>query len=250
MKKKIYRLLMGTAALVFLISGAWLYFIWNGYEKASTEYDRLVEDNVRMMPAAESSGFSVKNKEDYVLQIDFTALVKENADIIGWIDIPGTTVSYPVVQSEDNEFYLTQSIYGERSSSGAIFMDYRNERDLSDDNTILYGHNMKNGSMFGGLKQYREEDFFKEHPYVDYYTPEGRHRFVIYAVYEEEAVSENFPVKFEDEKSQSSWFEEGMKKTWQKPFIIPGVDQHTIMLSTCTGRGYDKRFVVRAVESE
>ena len=83
--------------------------------------------------------------------VDFSLLKQENEDIVGWIYCEGTPISYPVVQSGDNQYYLHRLINGEYNIAGSIFMDYRNNAELEDNNTIIYGHNMKNNTMFGYL---------------------------------------------------------------------------------------------------
>lgn len=82
-------------------------------------------------------------------------------DAVGWITVPHTGIDYPFVQGADNDFYLNHNMDGEETKAGAIFMDFRNYRDLYDSNIILYGHNMKNGTMFGGIKQYLDKGFFE-----------------------------------------------------------------------------------------
>ena len=113
-------------------------------------------------PEAEPSGY---------LQIDFAGLQAVNPDVIAWIDIPGLSVSYPVVQGEDNSYYLHHLFTGEYNSSGSIFADCHNQPDFTDQNTIIYGHNMKNGSMFGTLSHYQDQVLWEENPYFYLYVP-------------------------------------------------------------------------------
>jgi len=87
-----------------------------------------------------------------------------NKDIAGWLIIPGTRIDYPFVLYKDNDYYLSRDIYGNPAAAGTLFMDCRNDADFSGFNTIIYGHDMKNGSMFGDLKLFADEDFFESHP--------------------------------------------------------------------------------------
>lgn len=99
---------------------------------------------------------------DAATTIEFGELQKINPDIVAWIRIDGLGIDYPVVQGEDNEHYLYYTFRGEANVAGSIFLDYRNKADFSDSKIILYGHNMKNGSMFGSLKKYQDESVFRE----------------------------------------------------------------------------------------
>lgn len=106
--------------------------------------------------------------------IDFKKLKKTNKDIYAWIDVPGTKVNYAVVQSsgkKDDLFYLEHNIYGNYEFSGSIFSQRQNSKDFSDPVTVLYGHNMKNGTMFNTLHKFENKDFFKKHSKVYIYTP-------------------------------------------------------------------------------
>lgn len=113
--------------------------------------------------------------------MDFSALRQQNPDVLGWILIPGTRVSYPVVQGTDNSYYLDHTWRGGKNSVGAIFMECRNSSDLSDFNTIIYGHRMNNRSMFGTLSQYKSRSYWQAHPYVYLTDDSGTHRYEIFA---------------------------------------------------------------------
>lgn len=259
MKKKVYRILFTVVSAIFLISSACLVKILYDYKKAEEEYARIAGQSVKVLPGSsfgedggglemDSAGDGAAEEEDYFLSVDFEGLKSQNEDITGWIDIPGTTITYPVVQAADNDYYLNRGINRLRSGSGAIFMDCRNSAGLSDDNTIIYGHNMRNGSMFGSLRKYKESEYRDSHPYVDYYMPGQRIRYVIYACYEEDAVEERFPVSFPSEEDQSAYVQSALRRSWVSTEIQPEPGSHTMMLSTCTGNGYTKRWVIQAVE--
>ena len=98
------------------------------------------------------------------MPVDFEALRKVNPDIIGWIVIPGMEISYPIVQGEDNDYYLKHTFDKAENASGCIFVEVENSPDFSDNNTFVYGHNMKNKSMFAKLNRYQEEDTFRKNP--------------------------------------------------------------------------------------
>lgn len=112
------------------------------------------------------------------LNIDFSGLKEVNEDTCAWITIDGTNINYPIVRGDDNEYYLKHNIYGESSSSGTLFVDYRNNSlenstyDLSDF-TIVYGHHMVGGKMLAQICNYKSQSYYDEHPYAVIYTPDG-----------------------------------------------------------------------------
>ncbi|MGN1147559.1 MAG: class B sortase, partial [Lachnospiraceae bacterium] len=126
-------------------------------------------------------GFEVPEKT-----IDFKALQEEeNADIYAWITVPGTKVDYPVLQHpEDPTYYLNYNIDGSKGYPGCIYTEFYNSKDWDDPNTVLYGHNMKNGTMFASLHYYEDPQFFEEYPYVYIYTEEKVLVYQIFAAYE------------------------------------------------------------------
>lgn len=120
----------------------------------------------------------------YISIIDFTMLQKINPDIYAWIEIPDTVISYPIVQrADDNTFYLDHSSDGSYYIGGAIFTENYNSKNFTDRNTVLYGHYMKDGSLFTGLHNFIDADFFAEHRYVYIYTPENTLCYEVFAVY-------------------------------------------------------------------
>lgn len=267
MKRRVYQILFTVVSVVFVISSAVLAKTLYEYRKAEAEYEEIAGQSVKVLPGTSygvqegqaEGGTNDQETEDVagsgadldrILVIDFDGLKRENPDVTGWLDIPGTSISYPVVQAADNDYYLNHGIRKQRSGSGAIFMDSRNDAGLSDDNTILYGHNMRNGSMFGSLRKYRDSEYRASRPYVDYYTPGMRIRYAVYACYEEKADWEHFPVEFSDEAGQAAYCSAARKKSLYETGIEPEPGSHTMMLSTCTGNGYTRRWVIQAVEQE
>ena len=108
-----------------------------------------------------------------VPKVDFEALAAVNDDVIGWIYIEDTDISYPVLCGRDNQQYLFQSYEKKYLTAGSIYIDYRCSRDFTDSRTVIYGHNMHNGSMFGKLDKFTKESYMKEHPYVYILLPSG-----------------------------------------------------------------------------
>lgn len=148
-----------------------------------------------------SVGTDTPKKENYVeTPVDFKELKKINSDIYAWIEIPGTVVNYPILQSEtDNAYYLNHTVEGKKSAYGSIYTEDYNSKDFSDFTTVVYGHNMKNGTMFGQLKKFRDNNFFEKNRYIFVYTPGRILKYEIFGAYtwsnEHILLSNNFETK-------------------------------------------------------
>ena len=131
--------------------------------------------------------------------IDFDSLQEINPDVIGWLEMEAVdTINYPIVQGEDNDYYLHRTFQRTDNFAGSIFMDYMNKSNFGQRNTIVYGHNMKNGSMFGSLKNYRDQEVYQKSPYR---FPEEFFQITC--------------IKIEDEKMPCPF-----NKRWNRAFII------------------------------
>lgn len=194
------RLLVMCAALaVFLYSGNQLltYFLDN-YRNDKQQQD-LIEQAVVVLPplteqtrptqapGAEQEGTETTDPaptepvERAPIYVDFETLQSQNPDVVGWIYCPDTNINYPIVQGDSNQAYLYRSHTGERNANGSIFLDFRNLRDFSDFNNIIYGHNMGVGEMFGTLKQFADQKFYEEHPVMWLLTPDKAFRLDLIA---------------------------------------------------------------------
>ena len=185
------------------------------------------------------------------LQVDLTGLQKENPDIVGWISINGTPVSYPLLWSESNDTYLRHTYTHEWSSYGSIFIDAANNKNLQDQHTLIYGHNTKNGSMFGSLKKYKDVAYLKEHPYIDIYLKNAVYRYKIISAYTTEADSEAYRILYEDPFVYREWYDSIVESSCvnaEAAAVDPS--QKIITLSTCTNRTPTERFVVHGALAE
>ena len=179
--------------------------------------------------------------------MDFSALRQQNPDVLGWILIPGTRVSYPVVQGTDNSYYLDHTWRGGKNSVGAIFMDYRNSGDLSGFNTIIYGHRMNNRSMFGTLSQYKSRSYWQAHPYVYLTDDSGTHRYEIFAAGEVSVDSDVYRLGLRSDSSRQSFLDSCLALSALNTGVTPHTYDKVLTLSTCTGNGHATRWVVQAV---
>jgi sortase B len=180
--------------------------------------------------------------------IDLDALRQTNRQVLGWIQIPGTSVSYPLMDSQDNSDYLHLAWDGTSNSAGSIFLECQNQRDLSDFNTIIYGHRMRNGSMFGELRHYSEQDFAEANPSVYIVTDDSIRRYDIFSAYEAGVTTDTYRLRFTDDDQRQTAIDSYLDRSVIESDLVPTVEDSILTLSTCTGKGtYDTRWVVQAV---
>lgn len=188
------------------------------------------------------------------LDVDIASLQEnENPDIYAWIYVPGTKVNYPVLQHPtDDSYYLNYNIDGTKGYPGCIYTEKAyNSKDFTDGNTVLYGHNMKNGTMFGSIHKYEDSSFFKEHPYIYVYTPERLLCYRIFAAYEHVNEHLLYNHNFDDSDSVLWYFdlvkqEKSINSNFLEDFELTGFER-IITLSTCINNKPDKRYLVQGV---
>ena len=238
-------------------SGYQLFSIAVGYAEGSKLYDDVAQQAVvsassslpaSSTPAEISSAPAVskteKDKNAIPLSINFDALWKKNQDVVGWIYLEDTPISYPVVQSEDNEYYLRRMLDGTRNDSGTIYMDYRNDDAMTDEGTYIYGHNMKNRAMFGILPKYSEQTFYEEHPVIWYFTPDHAYRIEPIAAMVVDPTSDvyNMISMEKDELAQQvEWLVS--QSDFETAVELSELEQ-IVTLSTCSYDYDDARYVV------
>ena len=220
------------------------------YKQGETEYSNLAD----IMVSSASSNVYVSKSDSAAsaaestapIDVNFEALNEMNANVVGWLYCEGTPINYPVVQSSDNSYYLNRLYDDQKNSSGAIFMDAMNAPDLSDANTIIYGHNMKNGTMFASLQNYYSQKYYEAHPVTYYLTRDNDYRIDIFASYETPGDSDAFTIFFDSEKTYSDY----LQKRWNMSQIdtssLPmSTDDNIITLTTCSYDYNNARYVVQ-----
>lgn len=199
--------------------------------------------------ASVSSGTKEETKVD--VPVDFEKLKKANPEIYAWINIPNTKVDYPVLQSEkSNGYYLNRTIDGSWSAYGSIYTENYNNKDFSDFNTLLYGHNMRNGRMFGSLKKFRDASFFKENRYINVYMENRILKYEIFAACTWDNLHILANRNFDIEENRTAYIEEifavrGMNSHIKKDIKVTAQDR-IITLSTCTN-DKEKRYLISGV---
>lgn len=179
--------------------------------------------------------------------LDLEALREVNPDVIGWILIPGTCISYPIVQGEDNDYYLNHTWDGRKSAMGAVFMEATNAADFSNFSTILYGHNLSMGTLFRPLHNYKDQSFWEENPFVYIVTDAGSFRYRIYAAYEVEVTGTTYWRHVDTELRQQEYVRFGLDRSVLDTGVVPAAGTPVLTLSTCTDYTFARRWVVQAV---
>ena len=182
-----------------------------------------------------------------LLTLDLDALREENEDVIGWICIPDTNISYPLLQWTDNEFYLTHSWQQTPNSAGSIFMEWQNSPDFTDFNTIIYGHRMREKEMFGMLHAFRKKEFLEAHPSVYILNDDGVRRYDIFAVQRVKLDSPVYGLGLETDRRKEELIRYSLDYSSIETGIIPTVEDQLLTLSTCSGVNFTTRWVVQCV---
>ena len=181
---------------------------------------------------------------DELMQIDLDALREINPDVIGWILIPDTQINYPLLRGEDNDYYLNHTWKGQKNSVGSIFLEHQNSADLMDDNTIIYGHNMRDGSMFADLRNYSVKDYWKGNPFIYIITDAGVYRYDVIGAYSADLEGLTFGMEFDDEDSMNNFLRYIRKMSQFDTGIRPEATDRILTLVTCYGKTSETRWVV------
>lgn len=204
------------------------------------------EEKLRLLE--QELGIEIPQKD-----IDFAALKEEtNPDIYAWIYIPDTKIDYPVLQhAEDNTYYLNYNLDGTRGYPGCIYTENYNSKAFDDHNTVLYGHNMKDGSMFAGLHNYEDSQYFEEHPYLFIYTEEDTLVYRVFAAYEFSDVHLLKGYDTETEEGFSRYLKEAMEYRTMNRNVSEEVsvtgESRILTLSTCIASKPENRYLVQGV---
>lgn len=237
-----------VAICIFCYAAFNLYHIYTEYKKGTDEYNSISEMAVTERDPDQVEEMNQPDEQPVApVRVDFDSLRSINEDVIGWIYMEALPeISYPVVQGEDNNFYLHQTYEKNYNFAGTIFIDYENKRDFSDCNTLVYGHNMKNGSMFGHLKKFAEDqETYNKSKYFWILTPDKNYRYEIISAYTTGVNSDTYTLFKGPGDEFQSYLEtiKGYSEIQTDPGELTIKDK-IVTLSTCTGNE-STRFVVQ-----
>lgn len=250
LKKFVNRIIFFVSLAVFLVAAVSLIRIAWDYHSSNKEYDKM-QQYIQIQDTGTGSEEEAAGAGP-VYSVNFEHLQSENPDCVGWIRFPNMDISYPIMQGVDNDQYLRHTFSGEYATAGSIFIDAANAPDFSDENTFVYGHDMKNESMFGQLKQYEEEAFYRESPGFYIYTPKGSSYYLIYSCYLAPVVGqeESFAISFESEEGYLEFLEYTKGKSLYDTGVTPDGTQNAVTLMTCNRAGQNYRLLVHAVQTD
>lgn len=221
------------------------------YDDTSTHFVILRNENDETQDRSIADKVSTNEKTwKDLIDVDMAGLREQNEDIVGWIYFENEDISYPVLNSGDNTTYLRKAYTGEKVQAGSIFMDGSNSRDFSDAHTIIYGHNMKNLSMFGRLKYYEEDsEYITGHEYFQIITENKKYRYKIFSYKIVAGNSDIYAIYEKGDQGFEDFIENVLKKGGYLDNEADINDKdYVITLSTCTND--DNRLVVSAVRCD
>ena len=258
MGKKLRRAALALLALVFVVSVGMTIRQQLQYRKITADSEEAAQ--VAGLPArseppqptagtepaqpSEEPAEALPEEVAALAGIDLGALRAVNGDVVGWIEIPGTELSYPLLQGEDNRYYLNYNWKKEPSSGGAVFLESTNSGDLTDHHTIVYAHRMGNDSMFGTLKYYEDVAFWREHPSVYIALADGVYRYDIFSARKASVKGIVYRLDIEESGLKEELLRSCVEESVIDTGITPGVEDRILTLSTCTRTGPADRWVV------
>lgn len=248
----IFILLLG----VFLFSGWKLLDYFLESREGKNAYSKLSELAVSPVTQPEpvtrphnepSAPMPTAPTEDKApVYVDFEALWQVNRELVAWVHIPDTVIDYPIAQSQNNNYYLHRLPDGTYNSAGTLFLDYRCSGDFTDFVSVIYGHNMKNNTMFGQLPSYKKQSFYEQHPVLYLLTPEGDYRVELFAGYVTPSDSQTYRLSYTEEEKAIFIRQAKNASDFQADVEVTPADR-LLILSTCAYEYENARYVVIGV---
>lgn len=256
-KNKIVWIATAVLGILFCISAVKSgSYVWDSHksDQFTAELQAMVMQQtdetmeLQMDPGEADGGIAAEEVVEPVNipeQMDFTPLQQISGDVKAWIFSPNTRINNVIAQGQDNEYYLHRLLNGTEAKAGTLFLDYHNQGDFSDWNTIVYGHHMKNGSMFASLVNYQSQDYYEEHPVMYLYLPGYRYRLDLIAGYTTGTEDRIYTIPGTSvEKQQLA--EYAMEKSDFLTEVTVEEEDRLVTLSTCSYSYNDARYVVIA----
>lgn len=252
MKKLILNVLLAVLIGLFCFSGWKLWQMHSEYTAASESAEALEAYIVIPEKTPEETEPDEENETsgpaDTTVwpEVDFEGLMELNSDVVGWIYLEDTVINYPIVQGKDNNQYLRRLMDGSYNTSGTLFLDCDSEPDFSGQNSVIYGHNMRNKTMFGILGNYKEQEYYDAHPEALLLTPQGNYRLRFFSGYVADLGDPAWDLSFTQE-DYALWLEEIAGRSCFASDVVPEVTDRVVTLSTCSKEFEDARFVLHGI---
>jgi sortase B len=249
MKKKsaVFTLILLIAGIgLMLVAGYRLYRIFMDYHSSNELYGQVEERYVQESTQQEST----EQEEEFfwyeMASVNLAGLRQENSDVIGWLYFENEDISYPILYSGDDSTYLRTAMDKTAATAGSIFMEGANTPDFEDSHTIIYGHNMRNLSMFGKLKYYKaQDDYYEDHMYFQIFREGVVYRYQIFAYEDVPADGFVYEVPFSPDADFAAFLADIYRASYIDTGVIATKDDKVVTLSTCSSG--DNRFVVHAM---
>lgn len=239
------------AVCLFILAfcGLQFYSAYMEYQNAGKEY-RQAEQSMESSSASSIKGTAAPlesgTPEEKPFVFDYEKLAAQNSDAAGWLRLPDTGLSYPVVQGNDNFYYLTHTFYKNQNTAGAIFLDSRISDGLPAQHSILYGHNMRDGTMFAELLRFREKAYWEQHRTLELYSEGGKAICEVFSVHEAAPDSETYTLSFPNQSKYEQYLKAMTKLALYDTGVTVSPSSQIVTLSTCVDDQRDMRFVVQA----
>ena len=227
--------IMICLALIVVLSGWKIYSIQHDYKENQSIYDDIV-----------SQAQPDEAKDSFTGDIDWDALRKTNPDVVGWIYYEGSMINYPIVQGKDNDKYLHVMFDGTYSGFGTLFVDAVTLNPFDQFNTIVYGHHMLNGSMFGDLRNLKDPEYCRDHPQFELITPEGKFHLIVCAFLNQPSDSAIYTTNFTKEDEKQKYIDLVKSHSEYITSEEMTTEDRLVVLSTCAYEYQNARYMVVA----
>lgn len=247
MNKKIRAILITVLSCMILYSFIRIVLTETEYKRAEKIYEKSRQESFHLSDTEQELVSADEETEFFPeVSVDFNELKKINPEIIGWLWIPGTNINFPLLLTENNLKYLNLSYDLQQTNSGSIFMDYHSSSDFDDDNTIIYGHNMHSGGMFGELKKFADSEYLSQNNELYIFTENRVYKYCVFAAYVTENDSKSYTRNFTEVFGYNDLLEYIVSAAGGNVNDLPEDGAALVTLSTCTSMRRDERFVVHA----
>lgn len=228
-----FKVIIVCLIVIIMVSGWQLYKAFEKYYKARIQYNDVIK----------TSG-SVNVKGTFTGEIDWQSLLSQNEDIRAWVYLKDTIINYPVVRGSDNSFYLTHMFNKAYNGAGSLFMDANAPDNFEGFNTVIYGHHMRDGSMFALLEKYKSQEFYENNKQLELITPSAKYHLIVVGfelVYSE---SDAYKYNFIDDKEKQALIEYTEKNNLIKVHERANIKDRLVTLSTCAYEATGDRYVL------